>query len=153
MKVQVIGIKGEAEFDIIVKHFTELGGDVVLLDPRMVCGKDHIVSAVMHAERAFANGTNRSKTLLTETILYAAGDRQIGRAMEKMNPKDTKDGMVAVLFGIEDPRLDEIGMERCDKIMDPSAEKAKNLGIDVYEGISIKDAALEHVAMTDLLKQ
>ena len=153
MNVQVIGIKGDLGFDDVVKHFIGLGGEVVLLDPRMVCGEDHILSAVMHAERAIRNGTNRSKTLLTETILYAAGERQIGRAMEKMKPKNTKDGMVAVLFGISDPQLDKIDMERCDELFSPSEEKARDLGADLSDGISCEDAALELVAATDLLKQ
>jgi len=153
MNVQVIGIRGDAGFDEIIRHFTGLGGDAVLLDPGVVCGRDHLLSAAAHAERAFRNGTNRSKTLLTETILYAAGDRQIGRAMEKMRPKDGKNGMVAVLFGIDDPELGRIGMTRCDEIMNASPAKAEALGIDVFEGISYEDAALEHVAMADLLKQ
>ena len=151
MNVQVIGIKGDVGFDEIVKHFTSLGGDVVLLDPNMVCGKDHVLSAVMHAERAMKEGTNRSKTILTETILYAAGDRQIARAMEKMRPKGKE--MVAVLFNIEDPKLEKINLVRCDRVMDASNEKAKNLGVDVFDGISSTDAVLEHVAMADLLKQ
>ena len=151
MNVQVIGIKGDVGFDEIVKHFTSLGGDVVLLDPNMVCGKDHVLSAVMHAERAMKEGTNRSKTILTETILYAAGDRQIARAMEKMRPKGKE--MVAVLFNIDDPKLEKINLTRCDRVMEASNEKAKNLGVDVFDGISSTDAVLEHVAMADLLKQ
>jgi len=153
MNVQVIGIKGELGFDDIIKHFTRLGGDVILFDHDVVCGRDHILSAVMHAERAMSEGTNRSKTLLTETILYAAGDRQIGRAIEKMRPKDGNKGMVAVLFDIDDPKLDMIGMKRCDEIMESSYSKAEKLGADVFDGISSEDAALEHVAMADLLKQ
>lgn len=153
MDVQVIGIRGETNFDVIIEHFVSLGGDVVLLDPKMVCGKDHILSAVMHAERSFLNGTNRSKTLLTEIILYAAGDRQIGKAMEKMRPKEESKEMVAVLMNIKDPKLDRIGMERCDEIVEASIEKAKNLGIEMFDGISCEDAALEHVAMLDLMKQ
>jgi len=153
MKVQVIGIRVDLGFDDVVRHFTGLGGDVVLLDPSMVCGKDHVISAVAHAERALMNGTNRSKTILTETILYAAGDRQIGRALGKMKPKEGGNEMVAVLFGIDDPRLDKIKAVRCDEIMEPSSDKARNLGVDLFEGISCEDAVLEHVAMVDLLKQ
>ena len=153
MSFQVIGIKGDIGFDKIVEHFIGLGGDIVLLDPQMVCGRDHIVSAVMHAERAFGQGMNRSKTLPTEIILYAAGDRQIGRAMERMRPKEGTDGMVAVLLGIDDPKLEKAGLIRCDEIMDASPEKAKNLGLDIFDGISYEDAALELVAMVDLLKQ
>ncbi|MDR3075466.1 MAG: hypothetical protein LBU30_05475 [Candidatus Methanoplasma sp.] len=153
MDVQVIGIKGGAGFSDIVRHFTGMGGDVILMDPDMVCGRDHILSSVMHAERAFRNGTNRSKTLLTEMILYAAGDRQIGRAMEMMRPKDGSENMVAVILNISDPRLGEIGMVRCDSLMEASPEKVRNLRADTFDGISCEDAALEHVAMTDLLKQ
>ncbi|MCL1979137.1 MAG: hypothetical protein FWG60_03150 [Methanomassiliicoccaceae archaeon] len=152
MNVQVIGIEGDTGFDDIVRHFIGLGGDVLLLDPSSVCGKDHIISAVMHAERAFRNGTNRSKTIMTETILYAAGERQIGRAMERMRPKEGRREMVAVLFGIEDPKLESIGMARRDEIMEASAEKAKNLGAEMFDGTACEDAVLEHVAMTDLLK-
>jgi len=153
MNVQVIGIRVDSGFDDIVKHFTGLGGEVVLLDPSMVCGRDHILSAAAHAERAIANGTNRSKTILTETILYAAGDRQIGRALGKMRPKEGEKEMVAVLFDISDPKLEEIKAVRCDEIMEPSPEKAKNLGADLFDGISCEDAVLEFVAMLDLLKQ
>ena len=153
MNVQVIGIRGDADFDTVVGHFTSLGGEVILLDPNMVCGKDHILSSVMHAERLFVNGTNRSKTLLTEIILYAAGDRQIGKAMGKMRPKDGCRSMVAVLLDVDDPQLESICMERCDEIIDASEEKAKNLGIEIFDGISVEDSVLEHVAMLDLMKQ
>jgi KEOPS complex subunit Cgi121 len=70
-----------------------------------------------------------------------------------MRPKEGNREMVAVLFGIGDPELGRIGMERCDRIMEASPEKARNLGADLFEGISCEDAALEHVAMADLLKQ
>ncbi|MDR0887705.1 MAG: hypothetical protein LBM39_00760 [Candidatus Methanoplasma sp.] len=151
--VKVIGIRGAAGFDEIVSHFTGLGGEVVLLDPEMVCGKDHILSAVAHAERAFRNGTNRSKTLLTEIILYAAGDRQIGRATERMRPKPDTDEMVAVLLDIENPRIEEIGLERCDGIMDASESKAINLDIEEVPGVPYEDLVLERVALVDLMKQ
>ena len=59
MRFDVIGIRGPAGFEDIVKHFTSMGGDVVLLDPDMVAGRRHAMSAAMHAERAFAEGTAR----------------------------------------------------------------------------------------------
>ena len=37
--VKVIGLRGEASFDDMVKHFTSLGGDVVIMDPMYVCGR------------------------------------------------------------------------------------------------------------------
>jgi Uncharacterized conserved protein len=151
--VTVVGITGDAGFDTIVKHFTDMGGDVVLLDSEMVCGREHILSAVMHAERAFSNGTNRSRNILTEIILYSAGERQIGKAMEKMRPKVGQKSMVAVVLDVDVSGLDLIGMKRCDEILEASSSKAKNLGVEMFEGVSPETAVLEYVAMVDLMKQ
>ena len=151
--VKVIGVRGEASFDDMVKHFTSLGGDVVVMDPMYVCGKDHIISAVRHAERSFANGTNRSKTLLTETILYAAGERQISKAMSRMRPKEgCKEYALALIDVPDELRLDDIGMERDDSIIEPNESKAKAMGLDTSFGIDYGDLALEMVALLELAK-
>ena len=151
--VKVIGLRGEASFDDMVQHFTSLGGEVVIMDPMYVCGKDHIISAVRHAERSFANGTNRSKTLLTEIILYAAGERQISKAMSRMRPKEgCKEYVLALLDIPDDLKLDLIGMERDDSIVDANEEKAKAMGLDTSFGIDYEDLALEMVALLELAK-
>lgn len=151
MRFDVIGIRGDAEFETIVKHFTGMGGDVVLLDPDAVAGRDHVLAAANHAQRAFEEGTNRSKSLPTEIILYAAWERQIGRAMEKMRPKPGSDSFVAVLMDIDDPRLDEIDMVRDDSVMDVTPEKAEALGLS-GKMVPPEDQAIENVAMVELQK-
>ncbi len=151
--VKVIGLRGEASFDDMVKHFTSLGGEVVIMDPMYVCGKDHIISAVRHAERSFEHGTNRSKTLLTEILLYAAGERQISKALEKMRPKaGCKEYALALLDVPDDLKLNDIGMERCDSVLDANEAKADALGLDRSFDIPIEDLALEMVALLDLAK-
>jgi KEOPS complex subunit Cgi121 len=150
MHFQIIGMRGDAEFDDIVRHFTSMGGDVVLMDPDMVVGKGHIISAVRHAERSFAEGTNRSKTLLTEIILYAAWERQISKALAKMKPKGNE--YVALLICIKDPELESIGMVRDDSLIAPTDAKAEKLGL-VKGPIPYEDQAIENVAMVELLKQ
>ena len=105
MDTELIGIRGPVPFEDLVAHFTSLGGDVILMDPDMVCGREHVMSAVMHAERAFSNGTNRSKTILTEILLYCAWERQIGKALSKMKPKEGRDEYVALLIDVDDPHL------------------------------------------------
>ena len=151
--VQVIGLKGDFSFDDAVKHFISLGGEVVLFDPSVVCGKAHIESAVMHADRAFAEGTNRARNILTEIVLYAACERQIGKAMKKMGPKDGSEGMVAAVLNVKgDLKLDALGAVRDDSLCDASEEKAKNLGAELFEGIPPEECVLEQVAMVDLLK-
>ena len=91
MDTELIGIRGPVPFEDLVAHFTSLGGDVILMDPDMVCGREHVMSAVMHAERAFSNGTNRSKTILTEILLYCAWERQIAPSnMERSSATGSK---------------------------------------------------------------
>ena len=153
MEVQVIGLRGEASFERMVEHFTSLGGEVVIMDPMYVCGKDHVISAVKHAERSFEHGTNRSKTLLTEIILYVAGERQISKAMERMRPKQgCKEYALALLDQPADLKLQDIGMERDDSILSATKEKAERMGLENPFGIPYEDLALETVALLDLAK-
>lgn len=150
MKAKVMGLRGKASFDKVTKHFVSLGGDVVLMNPDMICGREHVVSSVMHAERAFKEGTNRTKNILSEIILYAAWERQIGKALAKMKPKG--DGRyVAVLIGIDDPRLDAIGLIQDDSLMEPDQFKADMLGLQSCF-LSPEEQAMERVAMVDLMK-
>lgn len=149
MRFQVIGMRGDAGFEALVEHFRSLGGDAVLLEPEMVAGRDHLMAAALHAERAFAEGTNRSNSLPTEIILYAAWDRQIGRAMERMRPKG--DGYAAVLIDVGDPMLDAVGMVRDDSLLDPTPERVEALGLgDPF--LSPCDQAVERVALLELQK-
>lgn len=151
MNLQVIGMHGNATFEQMVGHFTSMGGDCVLVDPDMVVGRDHLLSAAEHAERAFREGTNRSKTVLTEIILYSAWERQIGKAMAKMKPKEGRNDYVALLIDIDDPRLEEIGMVRDDSLFESTPEKAERLGL-ITGSLSFEDQAVENVAMVELLK-
>ena len=151
MHLQVIGMHGNATFEQMVGHFTSMGGDCVLVDPNMVVGRDHLLSAAEHAERAFREGTNRSKTVLTEIILYSAWERQIGKAMAKMKPKEGRNDYVALLIDIDDPRLEEIGMIRDDSLFEATQEKAERLGL-IRGSLSFEDQAVENVAMVELLK-
>lgn len=151
--LEIIGIRGDASFDDMVKHFTSLGGDVVLMDPLYVYGSKQIESAVEHAERSFRMGTNRSKTLLTEIIMYSAGERQISKALSRMKPKAGNNEYVAVVINVPgDLMLDRIGMERDDSIVEGTPEKAEAIGLKNDMNIPCEELALELVALLDLAK-
>ena len=153
-RITVIGVTGDCPFDRAVEHFTSMGGEVILLNPLYVYGERHVLSAVMHAERAFANGTHRSKTLLTETIMYIAGERQASRALKKMRPVSDSGPRVAVLFDIDDPKLEEIGLVRDDSIVKGTPEKAAAMGLYAFgQDVDYEELALESVAMLDIEKQ
>ncbi len=151
MRFTVLGMRGDAGFDRIIDHFRSMGGDCALMDPGKVVGSDHLMSAAVHGDRAFSEGTNRSDSLLTEMIMYAAWERQIGKALRRMRPADGATEFAAVLVDIDDPRLEEIGMVRDDSLLDPSPEKTAALGLsDPF--LSPEDQAVERVALLELQK-
>ncbi len=151
MRFQVAGIRGTTEFDSIIAHFQSMGGDIVLMDPDKVVGKDHLMSSAIHAERAFSEGSNRSNSLLTEIIVYAAWERQIGKAISKMRPPEGSESYAIVAVDVDELRLDAIGMSRDDSILDASSEKVSTLGLnDPF--LSPEDQAVERVALLELQK-
>ena len=73
--------------------------------------------------------------------------------MEKMRPKaGCKEFAVALLNVPDDLKLDDIGMERDDSILNATEEKAIAMDLDRSFGIPIEDLALETVALLDLAK-
>jgi len=56
------------------------------MDPTKILGNDYVLSATHHSERSFQEGTNRTKTLLTEIIPHEAWELQISKALSKMKP-------------------------------------------------------------------
>lgn len=68
------------------------------LNASVVYGKEHLVSAAMHAMRAFEQKTNATNSLALEVLLYAAGERQIHKAIKKMGVKKGKQTIAFVLI-------------------------------------------------------
>jgi len=148
--MEIFGLKGNVPFEEMSKRLHSAGVNAALMDPFMVFGRIHVISAAEHAERSFANGTNRSKTFVTEFLMYMAGERQISKALERMRPKGSD--VVAVLFSGDSGILRDIG-ERNDSLIDGTEEKARLIGLDRNGlNISYDDLALEMVAMLDILK-
>lgn len=151
MQYRALGIRGSAPFETILDHLAARGLRAVLMDPDYIAGPDHMVSAALHAERAFADGTARSKTFETEVILYCAWERQIGRANDRMRPKEGSTEYALLIAGDADPRMEDIGVETDPTILAVDEAKIERLGLsDPF--LSPEDQALENVAAVDLLK-
>src|SRR5438874_6721338 len=73
---------------------------VQLLRADRIYGVDHLRHAAALAARAFAEGRARSADVATETLLYAAGERQIGKALARLGLQDGARG-VAVVSWVE----------------------------------------------------
>ncbi|HYS71472.1 MAG TPA: KEOPS complex subunit Cgi121 [Thermoplasmata archaeon] len=158
MEAQVLGARGSpAEPEARLARARDLG-DVQLLDARLVCGRDHLLSAAEHAERAMHQGTNVAKSLTMEFVVYASGERQIADALAKMGIRsDTTEFAVVVFAGDPAKALGALGLAWDDAVLEPTAAKLLAFGITEAELATLPperaaDLVLERVALVDLLK-
>ncbi|MHC1680330.1 MAG: KEOPS complex subunit Cgi121 [Methanomassiliicoccales archaeon] len=152
--------KGES--NALLRRASELDADIVLMDADMVCGIDHLDSAVLHARRAFERGTNASNTLGMEVILYASGEKQISKAKKKMGLHQETEKVAVIVLGPEEAEVDrvlqDLELKRDDSLLECSMEKAVAFGIErteldtVGEGM-LADLVLEKVAFVEILKR
>ena len=89
---KIIGAKGKIQdIDSFLKKIITLSNryDMVIqvVNADFVYGKDHLFSAVEHAMRSFKNQMNSLNSLSLEILLYASGERQIQKAIEKIGVK------------------------------------------------------------------
>jgi KEOPS complex subunit Cgi121 len=82
-------VEGTAVVDSVDGFVAELdrvgdahGCAVQAFDARLVTGRAHLRAAVEHADRSFERGENVARERAVEILLYAAGRRQIERALE-----------------------------------------------------------------------
>jgi KEOPS complex subunit Cgi121 len=81
----------EAEFDCAIQAF----------DADYVLGEEHLRTAVERADRAFDRGENVARERAVEILLYAAGRRQINRAL-RMGVGVGESDVVLVVHSPED---------------------------------------------------
>jgi KEOPS complex subunit Cgi121 len=81
----VEGVADADDVDAFVARLSEIGDDhgvtVQAFDARYVVSRAHLERAVELADRALARGTNVARDRGVEILLYAAGRRQIDRAL------------------------------------------------------------------------
>lgn len=74
--------------------------DVQFFDASLIAGWEHLYFAVVNALKAFKNGTNISKSVAVESLLYASAQRQIKAAVGLIGLK--KDTNKIAVLGIVD---------------------------------------------------
>lgn len=140
---------------------------VQAFDARYVVGRPHLVRAVELADRAFDRGKNVARERSVEVLLYAAGRRQINRALE-MGVDEGEHPVVVVVDGARDADdPDEAAaVERVSGMLD----RAETLGVEhadpdrvrAFFDVSpaevaaaagdLQDLVLERVALLDVRK-
>ena len=134
------------------------GAEVLVVDGEMIFGADHIASAAFHARKAIREGRNSSDSLTMETLLYASGERQLGRAIDKMSVNE--DTMRIVVALLSEGGFDQKEQWHRLPARDSSADIERYVGygltmeeLDTVRPERRADLVLERVAAVDLLKR
>ena len=138
---------------------SEHASEVSLIDARCVFGRDHLGSAILHAERARDAGKMSARTLAMETLRYVSGRRQVAEAIHAAGlRKDTRE-VALVVFG-EGSAADlvhRLGWTRDDSVLLPGGKDLAILRVTEREAATVlgtdpSEIALERVALLDVLK-
>jgi len=143
-----------------VQTFKE-GKDVLvqLFDARWVYGAIHLESAFTHAQRAVDNNLAISSGMETEILLYAAGERQIRVALEKVGLTQETNTVAGVIMGEVggNDLITHMGWERDDTLLEGDEGILDRFGISQIERDTVGEKnwqklVLERVAMVTLEK-
>ena len=148
-------VEGTATVENVDEFLEELAeiGDatectVQAFDARYVAGREHLRRAVELADRAFERGENVARDRGVEILLFAAGRRQIDRALEMGIGEGAQAAVVLVDSPEDDEAAEEAGAESVRELLEP----AETLDIEhadreqVREFFEITDAEMEAAA-------
>jgi len=139
-------------------------------DARLVASKDHLYFAALNALKAFENGTNRSRDMAIEALLYATAQRQIRNAVDiigitqnsndvavltitetEQQAYDALETISELLSGSRDDAVLKMTEEKFDDIKRlfriSDRELEANLVGEGFEKKALIDLVLEHVAL------
>lgn len=174
--IAVVGASGSIDnVDVFIQRLVAFSNSehltVQAFDATMIYSTDHLFSATTHARRAFQQRTNATSSLALEILLYAAGERQIEKAIRKIG---VKKGRQTIVFLITDA-LDEKEKKTVDEaikkkllktfnllpeesILQGDTRTLKRFGITEKELSTVPkerygDLILEKIAMVDVIKR
>lgn len=128
------------------------------LDADKIAGEEHIMFAVEKALNSFKTGTNIANDLAKEIMLYAAGTRQIKRAV-KLGIHKGENNIVLVAVG--DAHLSGFDEIRPEPVLGYSASKKEalmkafsitDMELEAVGEEKMPELVLERVALVDVIK-
>jgi KEOPS complex subunit Cgi121 len=143
---------------------------IQVFDASKIFGRDHLHSAILHALRAKTLKTMSTKSLKMEVLLYASGERQIQKAIDKMGIKKQNTTVAIILFYhkrkpysqmFKKKVLNEVlkisHLKRNDKVLEGDVNTLKEFGFTDQEIQAVpkskyKYLILEKVALVDIIK-
>ncbi len=165
-----VGAKGRpvVHVDMWMRQLQRAAKDLDLvaqvLDATAVCGRVHLESALLHANRAMERGNNLARTLLIEWVICSAGVRQVDVAFQRVGIRPGTQTFAIMLIADDDQvpteeqvrsLLDAVELTRDDSVLECSEEALRTLGVGEAELGAVPrdswpDLALERVALLEL---
>ena len=141
-----IKIKNIPEFFYLIrKEITDV--EFQFFDAGLIATWQHLYFAAFHALKSFNSKENISRSLPMETMLYASGQRQIRKAVEKFGIKPTSLHIAIVLISVKPANTLEalkaiskhLNRNSDETVLDLSNRKKKN----IQKAFAISDIMLE----------
>ena len=148
-----------ADTGVLVERLGEVGNEhdcaVQAFDARLVAGREHLERALALADRAIERGENVARDRAVEILLYAAGRRQIDRALEMGIDEGEQSAVVLVDAG--DGGGDETDAAAAVEAMvdEPTpavgVEHADEARLQAFFGVTDAERAATDAALADLV--
>lgn len=166
--IKIIGAKGNiSDVDNFLKKVINFSKEnnliIQVFNADLIYGKNHILSAFNHADRAMKTKTNTTNSLEMEILLYASGKRQLKHAIPKMGVKSGNTKIVVAIIGSKisnesiDKMLNILSLVRNDKVIQGNIDTLKKFDIGQNEIKTVaenkyEDLILEKIALVDTVK-
>lgn len=174
--IRIYGFHGEidnpTDFITTIQTFAQTHTVCLqVMDAAYIYGKNHILSAAGKALRAYNEQRMSTNSLEMETLLYAAGERQITLAIEKIGVKKHTKTIAVVCINLEENKTKKNSMvnqallsffttngwKHDDTVLEGSEKTLEVWGITESEKNTVSKAKyeqliLEKVAHVDILK-
>ena len=168
--MKIIGAKGQIKnvdkFLKKIRQFSDKNNLIIqTFNADLIYEKNHLITAVKHAKRAFKTNTNSTNSLEIEIMLYASGERQIKLAIPKMGVKIENSSFAFMILKNRgqiqnitiDSLLKQLSFCRNDDVLTGDKDKIINFGITEAEISTVSeskygDLVLEKVALVDVIK-
>lgn len=135
------------------------GKPVQLFRADRVYGADHLVHAATLARRAVDEGRARTADLATETLVYAAGERQVHKALAFLGVSVVTRAIAAVAWDAAtlDALAADMGWQRDDAVLAGDERVLEAFSVTAEERAMFPrerwgDLVIERVALSDVLK-
>ena len=141
-----------ADVNDFVTRITDIGDEfdcaIQAFDADYVAGREHLESAVAHANRAFERGENVARDRAVEILLYAAGRRQIDQALT-MGVSEGEQNVVVVVDG----EREQSAADAVSELLTPAETLGTPNRDSMFEffDVSEREVATTTASFTDLV--